>query len=283
AAGARDTEALEHAIATLAAAPNGGLIVMPDEFNFIHTRRIAELAERHRVPAIYPFPFSTARGGLLAYSTDYNEQYRRGATYVDRILRGASPADLPIEQPHKFKCPGPFSLNRPHPPHSRAHRDFTVWLIRDAFAVRERLGDPRVVPSFRCTFFPGMPSPATPGNPNTVSSRQRCRHGLRRESTGSALPMIPQSVSRGRCISGLLSSHIRYGLPGCSPPCTDQTDIQPPGAFTSRLSTGRSPFPLLDMTTTATGPPLLAGLSPARMTASFAALIRSPRQPERAL
>ena len=59
---------------------------------------------------------------------------------------------------------------------------FTAWrLIRDAFAVRERLGDPRVVPSFRCTFFPGMPSPATPGNPNTVSSRQRCRHGLRRE------------------------------------------------------------------------------------------------------
>src|SRR5215469_10352732 len=60
----------------------------------------------------------------------------------------------------------PSSLNRPHPPHSRAHRDFTAWrLIRDAFAVRERLGDPRVVPSFRCTFFPGMPSPGTPGNP----------------------------------------------------------------------------------------------------------------------
>jgi putative tryptophan/tyrosine transport system substrate-binding protein len=102
AVGVRDTEALERAIATLAAAPNGGLIVMPDEFNFIHTRRIAELAERHRVAAVYPFPFSTARGGLLAYSTDYNEQYRRGATYVDRILRGASPADLPIEQPNKF-------------------------------------------------------------------------------------------------------------------------------------------------------------------------------------
>ena len=69
-------------------------------------------------------------------------------------------------------CPGPSSLNRPHPPHSRAHRDFTAWrLIRDAFAVRERLGDPRVVPSFRCSFFPGMPSPTTPGNPITVSSR----------------------------------------------------------------------------------------------------------------
>ena len=61
-------------------------------------------------------------------------------------------------------CPGPSSLNRPHPPHSQAHRDFTAWrLIRDAFAVRERLGDPRVVPSFRCTFLPDMPSSLTPG------------------------------------------------------------------------------------------------------------------------
>src|SRR5450755_1783391 len=69
-------------------------------------------------------------------------------------------------------CLEPSSLSRPHPPHSQAHRDFTAWrLIRDAFAVRERLGDPRVVPSFRCTFFPGMPSSTTPGNPITVSSR----------------------------------------------------------------------------------------------------------------
>jgi hypothetical protein len=57
---------------------------------------------------------------------------------------------------------------------------------------------------------------------------------------------------------------------------SDRYSGRPPGAFTSRLSTGRSPFPLLDITTTATGPPLLAGLSPARMTASFAAHIRSP-------
>src|SRR6478735_8217976 len=62
-------------------------------------------------------------------------------------------------------CPGPSSLNRPHPPHSRAHHDFTARrLIRDAFAVRERLGDPRVVPSFRCTFLPDMPSSPTPGS-----------------------------------------------------------------------------------------------------------------------
>src|ERR1700719_4316938 len=63
---------------------------------------------------------------------------------------------------------------------------------------------------------------------------------------------------------------------------SDRYSGWPPGAFTSRLSTGRSPFPLLDMTTTATGHPLLAGLSPARMTASFAALTRSPRRRARA-
>jgi putative tryptophan/tyrosine transport system substrate-binding protein len=98
----RDTETLERAIVTLAAAPNSCLIVMPDIFNFIHTRLIAELAERHRVPAVYSLPFSTARGGLLAYSTDFTELFRRGATYVDRILRGARPADLPVQQPNKF-------------------------------------------------------------------------------------------------------------------------------------------------------------------------------------
>ena len=82
-------------------------------------------------------------------------------------------------------CPGPSSLNRPHPPHSRAHRDFTAWrLIRDAFAVRERLGDPRVVPSFRCTFLPDMPSSPTPGSPTSTCPEFRCRYSLRRMTTG---------------------------------------------------------------------------------------------------
>src|SRR3984893_18534028 len=64
------------------------------------------------------------------------------------------------------------SLNRPHPPHSQAHHDFTAWrLIRDAFAVRERLGDPRVVPGFHCSFLPGMPSSMTPGSSTSIYSR----------------------------------------------------------------------------------------------------------------
>ena len=104
-------------------------------------------------------------------------------------------------------CPGPSSLNRPHPPHAWAHRDFTAWrLIRDAFAVRERRGDPRVVPSFRCAFLPDMPSSASPGSSTSHCPISRCRHGLRHGLTGSTLPTLPQSDSRGRSISGLTSS-----------------------------------------------------------------------------
>jgi hypothetical protein len=66
-------------------------------------------------------------------------------------------------------CPEPSSLTRPHPPPSRAHHHFIAWrLIGDAFAVRERLGDPRGVPSFRCPFFPGMPSSMTPGSSTSL-------------------------------------------------------------------------------------------------------------------
>jgi hypothetical protein len=116
-------------------------------------------------------------------------------------------------------CPGPSSLSRPHPPRSQAHRNFAAWrLIRDAFAVRERLGDPRVVPGFRCTFYPDMPSSKTPGNRHRSVPASGVDIGLRRGITGSAFPGFPQSVSRGATISGLPDSHICYGLPVCSPP-----------------------------------------------------------------
>src|ERR1700757_4081978 len=102
-------------------------------------------------------------------------------------------------------CPGPSSLNRPHPPHSRAHRDFTARrLIRDAFAVRERLGNPRVVPSFRCLFLPDMPSSTTPGSSNIHKFQSRdVDIGLRHHVSGSALPKSPQSASRGGTLTRL--------------------------------------------------------------------------------
>jgi hypothetical protein len=94
-------------------------------------------------------------------------------------------------------CPGPSTLNRPDPPHSQAHHNFiALRLICDAFAVRERLGDPRVVPSFHCTFPPDMPSPTTPGS----SPIHKFQNGMLtwpspwEQRLGA--PNFPQSVSR---------------------------------------------------------------------------------------
>jgi hypothetical protein len=154
-------------------------------------------------------------------------------------------------------CPGPSSLNRPHPPHSQAHRDFTAWrLIRDAFAVRERLGDPRVVPSFRCTFLPGMPSSPTPGSSTSTCSRASTPTWPSPFDHRLGTPNIPaiRFTRATHYVASLV--RFRYGLPSCSPPCTDRTGTpQPSGAFTSRLPTVRSPFPSLDITTTVTGLP----------------------------
>ena len=152
-------------------------------------------------------------------------------------------------------CPGPSSLNRPHPPHSQAHRDFTARrLIRDAFAVRERRGDPRVVPSFRCIFLPDMPSPTSPGSSTSHCPMSRCRHGLRHGLTGSTLPTSRNPIHAGLKFRGL-RIHLCYGLSVCSPPLSDQTGLQPAHQRLLRpgFRTGRSPFPPLDMTTTSIG------------------------------
>jgi hypothetical protein len=121
-------------------------------------------------------------------------------------------------------CPGLSSLNRPHPPHSWAHRIFTAWrLIRDAFAVRERLGDPRVVPNFHCTFLPGMPSSPTPGSPTSICSRTSMPTWPSPFDHRLGTPDTP--AIRSARVSDFVASLVRfrYGLPGCSPPCTDQT------------------------------------------------------------
>ena len=123
-----------------------------------------------------------------------------------------------------LSCPGPSSLNRPHPPHSQAHRNFTAWrLIRDAFAVRERLGDPRVVPNFHCTFLPGMPSSPTPGSPTSICSRTSMPTWPSPFDHRLGTPKIPaiRSTRASHFVASLV--RFRYGLPGCSPPCTDQT------------------------------------------------------------
>ena len=146
------------------------------------------------------------------------------------------------------------TLNRPHPPHSWAHRIFTAWrLIRDAFAVRERLGDPRVVPGFRYPFCPGIPSSPTPGSSIIVSSSaaMSTRPSPRVDRLGT--PKTP-AIRFTRAMT-FVASWFTHLLRSASllAPCTDLTGYPASGAFTSGLSAGWSPFPLQDITTTATG------------------------------
>src|SRR5262245_25223034 len=100
---AHDAAEIELAVETLARAPNGGLLVMPDAFTNTHRGLIIALAARHRLPAIYAFRFFVTDGGLISYGNDVVDDYRRAAGYVDRILRGEKPGDLPVQAPTKFE------------------------------------------------------------------------------------------------------------------------------------------------------------------------------------
>jgi putative tryptophan/tyrosine transport system substrate-binding protein len=93
---------VETVMAALAREPGGGLIVSPDSFTVTNIGLIIDLAARHRLPAIYSERNFAADGGLMSYGADYIDMYRQAAIYVDRILRGDKPTDLPVQQPTKF-------------------------------------------------------------------------------------------------------------------------------------------------------------------------------------
>ena len=116
-----------------------------------------------------------------------------------------------------------------------------------------------------------MPLSMTPGSSIIASPELRCRHGLRRDLSSSALPILPQSVSRGARISGLPDSRICYGLPSCSLPCTDQTDRSAFESFYFQASNRSVALPVAGYDYNSDWTPLLAGLSPARMAANLAA------------
>jgi len=94
---------IEGVIAAQARNPGGGLIVMPEAFNVTNRDLIIALAARYGVPAIYATRFYAESGGLITYGVDYTEQFRQAAGYIDRVLKGAKPADLPVQQPTKFE------------------------------------------------------------------------------------------------------------------------------------------------------------------------------------
>ena len=99
----RDLAEIERNVAAFAAESNGGLIVVPDAFTAVQRVPIVEVAARYRVPAVYPFRYFSELGGLASYGIDVIEVFRRVASYVDRILRGAKPGELPIQAPGKFE------------------------------------------------------------------------------------------------------------------------------------------------------------------------------------
>jgi putative ABC transport system substrate-binding protein len=98
-----DSGGAERAVAAFASQPDGGLIVLPHHKTWANRGSIIMLAARYRLPAIYPFRIFAAEGGLLSYGFDQIDSWRGAATYVDRILRGEKPADLPVQAPTKFE------------------------------------------------------------------------------------------------------------------------------------------------------------------------------------
>jgi putative ABC transport system substrate-binding protein len=94
---------IETAIIAFGREPGGGLVVVPDEFMVAHRAPIISAADRNNVPVVYPQSEFTRDGGLISYGADQVDSFRRAATYVDRILRGAKPAELPVQFPTKFE------------------------------------------------------------------------------------------------------------------------------------------------------------------------------------
>ena len=94
---------IEMAITALGREPGGGLIVMPDGFTTLHRAPIISVAARNNVPAVYPLSDAVKDGGLLSYGPDRVDTFRRAAVYVDRILRGAKTAELPVQFPTKYE------------------------------------------------------------------------------------------------------------------------------------------------------------------------------------
>jgi ABC-type uncharacterized transport system substrate-binding protein len=101
--GLRDTGEVESAIAKFAGSPNGGVVVTRIAEAIVHRKLIIALAARHRLPAVYPLRLFAADGGLISYGPDIVDQHRRAAQYVDRILKGEKPADLPVQAPTKYE------------------------------------------------------------------------------------------------------------------------------------------------------------------------------------
>jgi putative ABC transport system substrate-binding protein len=101
--GLSDADEIERGVSAIASSANGGLIVVVSGASLIHRELIVSLAARHRLPAVYAYRVFVTSGGLMSYGPDIAGQYRRAAGYVDRILKGEKPGDLPVQRPTKYE------------------------------------------------------------------------------------------------------------------------------------------------------------------------------------
>ena len=99
----RDADEIERGITAFARSSNGGLIVPGSALVVVHRKLIIALAARHKLPAVYPIRVFVADGGLISYGADATDPHRRAAAYVDRILKGEKPGDLPVQAPTKYQ------------------------------------------------------------------------------------------------------------------------------------------------------------------------------------
>jgi putative tryptophan/tyrosine transport system substrate-binding protein len=99
-----DTADIERAIAAIASTPNGAIVVLPENTTSVNSNLIVTLAARYRLPAVYTFKYMVRAGGLMSYGIVAADHYRQAALYVDRILRGAKPSDLPVQTPTKYEA-----------------------------------------------------------------------------------------------------------------------------------------------------------------------------------
>ena len=118
----RDASETERAVTAFAGSPNGGLIVIVSASSQIHREMIISLAARHQLPVVYPYRFFVTSGGLMSYGPDLINQYRRAAGYVDRILKGEKPSDLPVQTATKFE----LTINLKTPKASTAD-NLRIW------------------------------------------------------------------------------------------------------------------------------------------------------------
>ena len=99
----RDASEIERAILAFSRTPNSGLIVTGSALTSVHRNLIIMLAAQYKLPAVYPLPYFASDGGLISYGPDLVDQHRRAAGYVDRILKGEKPGDLPVQAPTKYE------------------------------------------------------------------------------------------------------------------------------------------------------------------------------------